>query len=170
MKILIIVLIACVCFSCKNQQEKLREQVEPVLKSNAVQEGLVSKVDSVHIYKIDTLTDVQYAQRKISDMNGKSAYYAKMADKCMSQAKAKQPSADAAGQAKMYNDSSTSFQLQAMALQRQIEHHRVDSKVFKGYVVSFKLSGTDKNNAAVQKDSLTTFLSPDLKVIPATKI
>jgi hypothetical protein len=173
MKFLFIALLACIFFSCKNHEDQLKEKIEPALKSISVEEGLVSKVDSIKIYKIDTLTDVQLKQREIADLNTKSAYYIQTADKCMAQSKLEKSAENIKklnGEAQLYNDSSTTCQLQATALQRRMDGHKFDSKTFKGYVVSFGLSGSDKKNAAVKKDSVTLFLSPDLKAVPATKI
>ncbi len=172
MKNFLIILLVCFCFSCKNKQDELGEKIEPVLKDNVVKDNLVAKVDSIKIYKIDTLTDVQFTQRQITDLNNKSAQYAQMATKFIAQAKLNQPSGDIKklnDEIKLYTDSSTTCQLQATGLQKRVEHQKIDSKTFKGYVVLFRLSGSDKANKAVKKDSIQTFLSPDLKVIPATK-
>ena len=172
MRNFLIVLLVCFCFSCKNKQEELGEKIEPVLKDNVVKDNLVAKVDSIKIYKIDTLTDALMTQRQITDLNSKSAIYAQMATKFITQAKLNQPADDIKklnDEARLYNDSSTTCQLMATGLQKQIEHQKIDSKIFKGYAVLFRLSGSDKVSKAVKKDSIQTFLSPDLKVIPATK-
>lgn len=168
MKIISLALLACVLFSCKNKQDEAAEKIEPVLKSNALQNGLAARVDSVKVYGIDTLTDMRIAQLKIADMNSKNTYYAHMADKYVAQSKMTQ--ADSVRilttQARLYNDSATNGQLMATALQRQIDGHKKDEKTLKGYRVLFKIIGTDKNNAAVKKDSVKIFFSPDLKVMP----
>ena len=172
MKNFLIILMVCFCFSCKNKQDELGEKIEPVLKDNAVKDNLVTKVDSIKIYKIDTLTDAVMTQRQITNLNNKSAQYAQLANKLVALAKLKQPSDDSKklnDEIRLYSDSSTTCQLQATGLQKQIEHQKIDSKIFKGYAVLFRLSGSDKANKAVKKDSIQTFLSPDLKVIPATK-
>ena len=133
----------------------------------------MTKVDSIKIYKIDTLTDVKLKQREIADLNAKSTYYVQMTEKYIAQSKLEKSAENIkkiTGKAQLYNDSSTNYQLQAMALQRRIDGHKFDSKTFKGYVISFGLSGSDKKNAMVKKDSVTLFLSPELKALPATKI
>src|ERR1700753_1536838 len=92
MRNFLIILLVCFCFSCKNKQDELGEKIEPVLKDNAVKDNLVTKVDSIKIYKIDTLTDAVMTQRQITDLNNKSAQYAQLANKLVAQAKLNQPS------------------------------------------------------------------------------
>lgn len=171
MKIFLTLLLVCILFSCKNKHDEANEKIEPIIKSNVLQTGLAAKVDSVKIYQLDTLTDKRIAQLKIADMNSKNAYYAHMADKYMAQSKMTQ--ADSVklltAQAQLYNDSATNSQLMATALQRQIDGNKKDGKNMKGYRVLYKVIGRDKNNAVVKKDSIKTFLSPDLKVLPATE-
>jgi hypothetical protein len=89
---------------------------------------------------------VKLKQREIADLNAKSTYYVQMTEKYIAQSKLEKSAENIkkiTGKAQLYNDSSTKYQLQAMALQRRIDGHKFDSKTFKGYVISFGLSGSE---------------------------
>ena len=72
-------LLLCVV-SCKSKHEQLVEQLTPVVAKAITNDGLVNKLDSVIIYKVDTLSDLQYAQVRLQNFTRQADYYLKKAE------------------------------------------------------------------------------------------
>jgi hypothetical protein len=78
MKRFFLYIIVLLLFSCKNQHEQLRERIEPIIRAIVLQDSLISKIDSIHIYRIDTLFNLQYAKRRIINLNNAIDLYVSM--------------------------------------------------------------------------------------------
>jgi hypothetical protein len=65
--------------SCKNEEEELKEKMIPVLTKITLQDSLVAKLDSIIIYKLDTLTDLNAAMRRLTMLNNLSDHYIRLA-------------------------------------------------------------------------------------------
>lgn len=52
-------LLVFLIFSCTNKEEKLRQQILPVIREAVLNDSIVFSIDSLQITKIDTLTDLK---------------------------------------------------------------------------------------------------------------
>ncbi|GAA4907061.1 hypothetical protein [Mucilaginibacter defluvii] len=73
----IITLIAFL-ISCKSKEEKLKEQFLPIISNVVKQDSLIYKMDSLTIFKIDTLSDLKIAQQQISNKSRDFEFFMSM--------------------------------------------------------------------------------------------
>lgn len=87
-------IIACaIILSCKSKQEKLRELALPIVKETVISDSLVYEIDSITIFKVDTLTDKKYQLRLLSKLFRTHDFYLNMVDSYNQTAKLYQSSA-----------------------------------------------------------------------------
>lgn len=204
MKSKMIVIAVILLVGCKSKDQKLREQIEPILKTIAVQDSFVNKLDSIKIYKIYNLSDLEYAKRREINLLDKSDLYVKISKSFSEEGQLKEQSMKLSlsqerlyaylgssllvqtekesivrdgeelkkliTKAQLYNDSAKFFLDQQGIIRKKIESHKIDSTNFKGYVVLYRILGSDKRNMEVKRDSIKTYLSPNFRIIPINKI
>lgn len=66
-------------YACKSKEEELKEAMLPVIRELTLQDSLVTKLDSIIIYKIDTLTDAKTALRRLFLVNDQMELFNSMA-------------------------------------------------------------------------------------------
>lgn len=104
MKKSVLALILILLVSCKSKEQKLKESITPVITQAILQDSLVNKIDSLIIYKIDTLTDVEYSLKKIDNLNRRVAFYIEMRKSYYDRAELDQKSAKLnISQARLYS-------------------------------------------------------------------
>ncbi len=72
-----IVLFIC---ACKSKEEELKEKMIPVIRELVLQDSTVSKLDSIIIYKLDTLTDLNTATRRVSMLTNLSNHFVNISE------------------------------------------------------------------------------------------
>ena len=193
---------ACLC-ACKNKQQKLEADIKPILMDIVKRDSLVSKIDSLIIIRVDTLTDIEYAQQRSIHYNAMASYYHSMLAITTEELDLKLDQAKRAGsvarsfddlsaqlantyrenskeyikdakkiqeKCKMYVDSESYFIRKDSIIARDLKYNKVDKKTFRGYIARFKLTGADKKNIYVKKDSMYAYISPQLRIIPVSSI
>lgn len=97
-----LLLVVCI-WGCQKPEEKLKAKIEPIIRKLVIQDSLASKIDSINIYKIDTLTDIDYAYAKMTNAKRKIDYYIESSKNYFSQADLTQSNANIKiSQAKLY--------------------------------------------------------------------
>ena len=74
MKTLIFLIFVCLFCSCMNSNERLKQKLLPILNNEILTLG-VSKIDSIKIYKIDTISDSLYYQLRSNRLYHSLKYY-----------------------------------------------------------------------------------------------
>jgi uncharacterized protein YcfL len=64
--------------SCQSEEEKLKIKLEPIVRNAVLKDSLAIKLDSLIIFKVDTLTEVDYAKEQIEIMKSKIWYHLHM--------------------------------------------------------------------------------------------
>lgn len=82
MKYQTIILLVSILFlaSCKNEEEQLKVKMLPIIREMTLRDSVVAKLDSLIIYKLDTLTDLKMAVRRIDILNQLAGYYIRSAE------------------------------------------------------------------------------------------
>ena len=93
MKKLFPLIIAIGFFSCQSEQQKLKQKIDPILQNIVLQDSIAAKVDSIKIYKVDTLSDLRYAQRQINNLNAEIDYFLSVEKNYLNQSNLKKESA-----------------------------------------------------------------------------
>ncbi|GAB3923121.1 hypothetical protein GCM10028827_09210 [Mucilaginibacter myungsuensis] len=75
--------------SCKDKEEKLKDQMMPLLTDIIKQDSLVSKIDSLRIFKIDTLTELDIQERMMHRVRANIDHFQKLSDNSLEIAKLK---------------------------------------------------------------------------------
>lgn len=94
MKKLLLYISLLLFVACKNPDQELRGKLMPILHSAIIQDSMLSKVDSLRIIKIDTLTDLILAKRRMINLTMKADSYTEVARYCLDQAKLSQQSGE----------------------------------------------------------------------------
>ena len=117
MKLTLPALLLILLVSCKSKEQKLKDAITPVLTQAIFQDSLVSKIDSLIIFKIDTLTDVEYSLKKIENLNRQATLYVSIRKSYYDRAELDQQSAKLSiNQARLYTGILDSKTLRDMSL------------------------------------------------------
>lgn len=200
MKQLSIVLFMLLIYSCKSKEEKLKEKITPIIQAAVLKDSTVVNIDSLIIYKIDTLTALKDSLSKISRLMANVDFENRSAKNSVSMAELIQESAKIdISQAKLYREvfgkgvlseaktedaknnvkKSNKYLDEASAYTAKSDYYlsrvtnikklvslgKIDSVTFRGYIVTYRIKGSDKDNISVKKDSLMNMINPDFRII-----
>jgi len=92
-KVFTLILACAIMLSCKSKQDKLKELALPIVRETVISDSLVYEIDSITVFKVDTLTDKKYQLRLLSTLFRKHDFYLSMVDSYNQTAKLYQSSA-----------------------------------------------------------------------------
>jgi hypothetical protein len=76
MRYSLIFLLSILFFSCQNKLEKLKEDIKPIITQRLISDSVIYKLDSLTIFKIDTLTELRKQVLIIKSLEiNKSIFY-----------------------------------------------------------------------------------------------
>lgn len=177
-KVYLILFSFSILCSCKSPEDKLKEKMLPIIKTTILQDSVVSKLDSLVIYKIDTLTDLKIADQKIINASHTIDFYTSMAKSYFDQAELEQSNAKIkSSEAEMYLTILDSRALGMTSLEEAKNHLKESQSLSKQsdlYRDSAKyfIEAADKMEAQIKSKKLdsVTFKGyvPHFKVLGAT--
>jgi hypothetical protein len=185
-KIFSILIIICFTYACKSKDERLKEALSSTLKTyftKVLKKDSIT-IDSIRIFKIDTLTQkkdslqaffqsidrVGYLQESVKKQLNviQSAMKIAQLSANISEELYKQDFAIVLDERKKLEGINLEYKTAMKNMERLntlIAGKKLDSTTFKGYIVSLNVKGHNYLNVAKNLDSLSITLNPDKQII-----